>query len=456
MLFTRPLVLLLLTPISSFAQITLTGTNSGDVTSTGQDYPTGTEATYASDASTVTRTSSTDYGTITDISSTMAAGNSSSGSQTTSATRTLLVGGQNATTTASLNGTAHDNSSSTATLASSSAQPTNTQPCNGYPQFCNRKFSNITYVAAHNSPFIQQNNAARNQMLEVTSQLDDGIRMLQFQTHYVNDTVYLCHTSCDLLNAGTLESYLTTVTTWLQKNPYEVIAILIGNQNFIDPQNYTTPVTKSGLINFVYVPPQMPMALDDWPTLAQMIIRNQRAIVMLDYQANQTAIPWLLDEFSQMWETPFSPTERSFPCTPQRPPNQARDIRQQRMYMANHNLNIDVSLGGISLDLPAFNILNETNAVEGYGSVGLASAKCTAEWNRPPNFLLVDFYNIGSYDGSTPMNGSVFDVAAKANNVTWNPKSCCGAVASLAVQVPIKHIWLLEALSVIGAWFWLF
>lgn len=42
-------------------------------------------------------------------------------------------------------------------------------------------------------------------------------------------------------------------------------------------------------------------------------------------------------------------------------------------------------------------------------------------WKRYPNFLLVDFYESG--------NGSVFEVAAKANNVTYN-WDCCGKEAS--------------------------
>jgi hypothetical protein len=49
------------------------------------------------------------------------------------------------------------------------------------------------------------------------------------------------------------------------------------------------------------------------------------------------------------------------------------------------------------------------------------------QWDRPPNFLLVDYYNIGS-----PNNGSVFEVAARANNVTYNRRCCGMAPQSLA------------------------
>ena len=41
----------------------------------------------------------------------------------------------------------------------------------------------------------------------------------------------------------------------------------------------------------------------------------------------------------------------------------------------------------------------------------------TADWGRAPNFLLVDYYNNGS--------GSVFEVAARYNKVTYN-RPCCG------------------------------
>ena len=63
----------------------------------------------------------------------------------------------------------------TATLSAQAAQ--NTLPCNGWPEFCNRQYSNITYVCAHNSAFVLKDNAGSNQALPVTDQLDDGIRM---------------------------------------------------------------------------------------------------------------------------------------------------------------------------------------------------------------------------------------------------------------------------------------
>jgi hypothetical protein len=83
--------------------------------------------------------------------------------------------------------------------------------------------------------------------------------------------------------------------------------------------------------------------------------------------------------------------------------------------------------GGIGLAIlllvPAVSLLNETNAASGYGSVGLAANNCRTDWGRAPNILNVDYYNYG-----TPA-GSVFEAAARLNNVTYN-NTCCGKVQS--------------------------
>jgi hypothetical protein len=69
---------------------------------------------------------------------------------------------------------------STATTVSATTsvrpRPTNTRPCNGYAEFCQRRFSNISMVVAHNSPFVRPHNAASNQEYPVLNQLNDGIR----------------------------------------------------------------------------------------------------------------------------------------------------------------------------------------------------------------------------------------------------------------------------------------
>ncbi|BCR86937.1 PI-PLC domain-containing protein [Aspergillus chevalieri] len=387
----------------------------------GVTVPTGEYQTYSS---TITLSDDGDLtsATVTGSGSSMgvesATGNASSSYTTTSDSVTMLVGGMHTTVLGNASASATN-----ATARPTSTPVVNTQPCNGYPEFCAKKYSNVTMVAAHNSPFVKPGNVAANQVLDVTTQLNDGIRMLQFQTHLVNDTMYLCHSSCDLLNMGPLEDYLVTVTEWIKTHPYDVVTILMGNSDYVSPSYFTKPVENSGLKDLVYTPPKIPMSLDDWPSLSSMILSGKRAVMFLDYQANQTADPWLMDEFSQVWETPFSPTDREFPCTAQRPPNLVPQDASNRLYIANHNLNLEFNFGSLNLLIPNTALLNETNAVSGYGSLGRMADNCTTNWNRPPNFLLVDYYNIGNF------NGSVFEVAAEMNNVTYNGQ-CCGTTSA--------------------------
>lgn len=399
--------------------------------------PTGTYISYTTTIIVPTETSVLE--SMSDSASMMATANSNGTdtTATTSASVTILVGG-GTTATVAANATSLRNSTTTST--SSSATPTNTTPCNNYPELCYRKYSNMTMVAAHNSPFVLKGNAAANQALGVTQQLDDGIRLLQGQTHKVNGTLRYCHTNCDILDAGPIVDYLTTVYNWVHTHPYDVVTILIGNGDYVWVENYTAPLEASGLVRYAYIPPKIPMALNDWPTLAQMILTGKRVVFFMDYMANQGSVPYILDEFSQLWESPFDPTNRSFPCNVQRPPGLSLPDAQNRMYMTNHNLNTELTILDYSLTVPTTTLLNVTNNVAGYGSLGEGAEICCNDYGRPPNFLNVDYYNIGY--------GSVFEVAAKWNNVTYTAK-CCGLAATSGAMA-----WRALGGGFFGSWLW--
>lgn len=306
------------------------------------------------------------------------------------------------------------------------AQPTNITPCNNYPEFCSRRYGNITEVSAHNSPFVKTGNAAANQQLGVTNQLNDGIRLLQGQMHFGNDsTPHFCHTSCEILDAGPITTYLTEVREWVAAHPYDVVTILLGNGNYSAVEKYVPYIKSSGLDKYAYVPPKIPMGREDWPTLASMILTGKRVVFFMDYEANQGSVPWILDEFTQLWETPFDPVNRTFPCDIQRPPGLKIEDAKNRLYLVNHNLNYEISILGNSLLVPSIPLLNVTNNVTGFGSLGTSASQCKEQWGFPPKFLNVDYYNVGK--------GSVFEVAAKWNNVTYD-RACCGLVGKSGAE----------------------
>jgi hypothetical protein len=239
--------------------------------------------------------------------------------------------------------------------------------------------------------------------------------------HFVNSTPHFCHTSCDLLDAGPIADYLTTIYNWVSTHPYDVVTILLENGDYKPVTDYVPFIESTGLVKYAYLPPKIPMALEDWPTLASMILAGKRVVFFMDYNANQTAVPWILDEFSQVWETPFDQTNRSFPCMTQRPPDLSEADTKDRMYLINHNLNYEIDLLGNSVLVPYIPLLDATNNITGFGSLGQGAQDCDNIWGYPPKFLNVDYYNAG--------NGSVFEVAATWNNVRYN-RTCCGTVVS--------------------------
>ncbi|KAG9243044.1 PLC-like phosphodiesterase [Calycina marina] len=367
-------------------------------------------STITSKGSTFTSTegSTTIFGYLT-----INVGNASISSTTSTPTQTLLAGSSRSSV--SVNGT----SNSTTSVA---PETTNTTPCNNYVEFCNRKYGNITEVSTHNSPFIKDGNVAANQELSVTQQLNDGIRMIQGQMHLVGVVPHFCHTSCSILDAGPITTVLGEVYDWVKANPFDVVTILLGNGNLSLPVTaYTDYIQSTGLVDYAYTPPIIPMGINDWPTLESMILTGKRVVMFLDYNADQATYPWLLTEFSQVWETPFDPTDQSFPCTAERQPDLTTAEYKNKLYIENHNLNYDINILGTSLLVPYLSLLNQTNNVTGYGSLGTSTNSCVSTWGYAPKFLNVDFYNSG--------DGSVFEVAAQHNNVTYT-RACCGKTST--------------------------
>ena len=148
-------------------------TRDGQVTVPTGDYQTYSSTITLSDNGGLTSATVTGSGSSMGVES--STGNASSSYTTTSDSVTMLVGGMHTTVLGNASASATN-----ATARPTSTPVVNTQPCNGYPEFCAKKYSNVTMVAAHNSPFVKPGNVAANQMLDVTTQLNDGIRMCMF------------------------------------------------------------------------------------------------------------------------------------------------------------------------------------------------------------------------------------------------------------------------------------
>ena len=100
-----------------------------------------------------------------------------------------------------------------------------TTACNNSPDLCSKSYGAITHLGAHDSPFVRDsdtgNSLAANQYYDTPTQLSAGVRLVTAQVHKSNSQWRLCHSSCDLLDAGLLSDWLADIKTWLDDNPNE-------------------------------------------------------------------------------------------------------------------------------------------------------------------------------------------------------------------------------------------
>lgn len=271
--------------------------------------------------------------------------------------------------------------------------------CNGYAELCGRQYSNITTIGTHDSAFVGEL-PQDNQGISVTAQLNAGIRFLQAQSHKnLLGTLELCHTSCLEADAGSVESYLSTVKTWLDANPNEVLTVLLVNGDNVPISMFDDAYTNSGLKSYAYTPPTSPIAIEAWPTLQELITAGTRLVAFLDAGAN-ASVPYILDEFTYFFETPYDTTDSTFPeCTIDRPPGATAD---GRMYIVNHFLDLDLD----GIDIPDSPAESTTNAATGVGSIGAQADLCIGLYGRAPVGILVDYFDQGNvFAAQNTLNG---------------------------------------------------
>ncbi|KAJ5224269.1 uncharacterized protein N7469_007772 [Penicillium citrinum] len=280
-------------------------------------------------------------------------------------------------------------------LSSRKAASTDTtaSTCNGHSEYCDRSYSNITFVGSHDSPFVGKL-PQQNQNIDIKKQLDMGVRYLQAQTHHSildKNVLQLCHTSCILEDAGTLKSFLDTVKDWLDANPNEVITLLLTNGDSVDITEFGDTFHESGISDYAFVPSSTPnpLSIDKWPTIGELISSGKRLVVFLDYGADANKVDFILNEFNYYFETAYDVTDSSFSnCSIDRPSGASAS---GRMYIVNHFLDVDI----FGVKVPDRKHASETNAATGDGSIGAQASLCEGQYHRAPNVVLLDFVDKG-------------------------------------------------------------
>jgi len=207
-----------------------------------------------------------------------------------------------------------------------------------------------------------------NQNYGITRQLQDGVRGLMLDTHYWNDDLYLCHSSCSLGSQLLVEG-LAEVRDFMEQNPREVLVIIF--QDGISAADTATAFDAVGLEPFLHGQ----MAGESWPTLGAMIDLGRRLVVTAESGAPPP--PWYHHAWDLYFDTPYDFwSVGDFSCEVNR--GQAGND----LFLVNHWLG-PLSSSGNAQTANAWSVLNQR--VE----------DCRAVHQRIPNLVAVDFYDYG-------------------------------------------------------------
>ena len=286
--------------------------------------------------------------------------------------------------------------------------------CNGHAELCSRPLNEVAFAATHNSMSAASEGwlfAAHRE--GIAEQLDYGIRGLLIDVWFgfpslkgvgtdllgkdreamvalygaeVVDArerivaglgpledreLYLCHGFCEV-GATPLREALDDIRRFLATNPGEVLIVFI--QDEAPAEDIAAAFTDAGLERYAYAHPGRDAP---WPTLGELVQRNERLIVMTEH-ADRAPVPWLQRGFELTQETPFAfHSVEDLSCEPNRGPADAP------LFLVNHWIE-DISPTPEDAEL-----LNARDVL-------LTRLRdCEAERGQTPNLVAVNFYRSG-------------------------------------------------------------
>jgi len=266
--------------------------------------------------------------------------------------------------------------------------------CNGAVELCDRRFDQVAYATTHNAmsarfPPYDYSILVSNQCSGVPTQLVDGIRALMLDIHWYQPPdaeapdLYLCHAYCDF-GSQLLVDGLSEIRAFLDARPGEIVSFIIEtDSDTVDMEDLIRDAfVASGLEPYAHV--QTPGT--PWPTLGEMVASNHRLVVLTDdsapharCDADGMPCPW----YEYLWtslafETPFTFSQpKDFTCADNRgePGND--------LFILNHFLTNNVGA-------PSY-----AQQVNHGFELSRRARDCWAYQGRIPNFVTVDFYEIG-------------------------------------------------------------
>ncbi len=295
--------------------------------------------------------------------------------------------------------------------------------CNGHAALCDRRVDQVAFLGTHNAMAAADEPGwfFAAQDVGIPQQLADGVRALMIDTHYGISTtrgvatelapenskrsklvaeigergvataervsrrigrnpkgrrqLFLCHTLCEVGATRALDA-LQSVHRFMVRHPEEVVVLSIQDET--SAADTAKVIRDSGLADEVYLGD----ADRPWPTLRELIDRDERVIVLAENRAG--GAPWIHHQPAVMQETPFlfrsvAALEGPASCEPN------RGGTAGSLLLVNH-----------WVDTPPLPLVSIARRVNAHDFLAGRVARCRKRRAMLPNVVSVDFYREGA------------------------------------------------------------
>lgn len=263
--------------------------------------------------------------------------------------------------------------------------------CNGGSAICNKQYDHVVYVTTHNAFNYSGPFQAPNQTYSVSQQLQDGVRAFMLDVHDYFGVPTLYH-GVFALGTEPLEDVLIDIRDFMDQNQNEIVTLIF--ECYVSADEMDTVFTAAGLKPYLH---EQSLSTT-WPTLQEMINSDKRLVVLTDVDDAGAGQEW----YHYMWdycvETHYTANSRAdFSCDF----NRGDSINS--LFILN---NFITSILGTGLIDSAIAINSNPYLID-------RANHCMSEKGKLPNFLTVDFYEVGNVfeakdilnDNFTPLIG---------------------------------------------------
>jgi len=303
--------------------------------------------------------------------------------------------------------------------------------CNGSNLLCNKSYNEVAYLTTHNAfNSTEDGFNLPNQNLNITSQLNAGVRGLMLDVYDLNGIPTVYH-GISTLGSKPLLIILEEINDFLEANDKEIVTIIL--ESYTSASAIENVLYLANLSSYVYI---QDSSASVWPTLQTMINDNTRLVVFSDVDDAISGQEWYHYVWDYAVETNYSANSvNDFNC------DFNRGDSLNDLFILNHFITTIFGVGD----------QNEAATINANPFFIDRANQCIQEKGKFPNFVTIDFFELG--DGLEVVNelNQLNPTNINSTNINHTikifPNPTAGYITIEGDKVELKSIQIYNMLS---------